>query len=210
MTIHPGWVPVLKDKRLQIRLWKDLAVVRVTRVLRMTRSARRKHEMRWVDLQCATLHLDPLRRIAQGDRVIPDGEDGFDDVWVYSQSSFQEAIHELQGLTRLLERAGIPSPHPPEALRDVTGLLNEAVSRGWVEPTTLALTPKPEWRYALAVRKDFTIWLDELRYAHEIRSLHVAERAWKRARNRYRWLRLLRLAKDADKSTSRLLGSPAD
>ena len=110
MTIHPGWVSVLEDKRLQIRVWKDLAVVRITRLLRMTRSARRRHDLRWLDLRCATLYMDPLRQIAQGDRVIPDREDGFSDVWVYSQSSFQEAIDELQGLTRLLERAGIPSP----------------------------------------------------------------------------------------------------
>lgn len=166
--------------------------------------------MRWLDLRCATLHIGPLRQIAQGERVIPDREDGFSDAWVYSESSFQEAIHELHGLTRVLERAGIPSPQPSEALRDVTGLVNEAVGRGSAEPTTLALTPKREWRYALAVRQDFMIWLDELRYAHEIRSLHVAEKAWKRARSRYRWLRLLRVAKGADKSTSRLLGSPAD
>ena len=197
MTIHPGWVSVLEDKRLQIRVWKDLAVVRITRLLRMTRSARRRHDLRWLDLRCATLYMDPLRQIAQGDRVIPDREDGFSDVWVYSQSSFQEAIDELQGLTRLLERAGIPSPQPSEALRDVTGLVNEAVGRDWAESTTLALPPKREWRYALAVRQDFMIWLDELRYAHQIRSLHVAKKAWKTARNRYRWLRLLRFAKDA-------------
>ena len=195
MTVHPGWVPVLEDKRLQIRVWKDLAVVRITRLLRMTRNARTKHEMRWLDLRCAMLYMDPLKQIAQGDRVIPDREDGLSDVWVYSQTSYQDAIDELQELTRLLERAGIPSPQPSEALRDVTGLVNEAVGRGWAEPTALALTPKREWRYALAVRQDFMIWINELRYAHEIRSLRVAATAWKRARNRHRWLRLLSVAK---------------
>ena len=141
------------------------------------------------------LYIDPLRRIVQGDRVIPDGEDGFSDVWVYSQTSLQEATDELQGLTRLLESAGLPSPPPAEALRDVTALVNEAVGRGWAEPTTLALTPKREWRYALAVRQDFMIWINELRYAYEIHSLRVAATAWKRARNRQRWLRLLSVAK---------------
>lgn len=195
MAIHPGWVSVLEDKRLQIRVWKDLAVVWIARLLRMTRSARRKHEMRWLDLRCATLYADPLRQIAQGDRVMPDYEGRSSDVWVYSGISIQEAIDELHGLAGLLERAGIPTPQPSEAFRDVTGLVKEAMSRGLADPTMLALTPRREWRYALAVRQDFMIWLDELHYAYEIRSLCVAEKAWKRAQSRHRWLRLLRVAK---------------
>jgi len=172
-------------------LWMDLAVERMAHAVRaVTPGGQRRHEGRWLYFRHAMISAKTLRSIARGDRFFPSEDPESDAVWVRSSHSDFHAVEvEFQELVEPLTQAEIPSPSLDDALKNVTHIVNEVVGR--------PLVPLPGLACVLEVRRDFIIWLDQLNYAYEVRSLRVAKRAWKTAQRRHRKQKLMLAAQAA-------------
>ena len=188
---HPGWLQWLESKWPRLVLWTDLVAKRIAHAVRVvTPGGRRKHKRRWAYFKLAMLPARTLRDIARGERFFPDDNPESAAVWIRSRyHDFHAAEAEFQQLVKSLAQAGIPNPSIDEAFSDVTDFLNLAVGK--------RLIPSPGFECVLEVRRDFIIWLDQLNYAYEIRSLFLAKRSWKKAQRHRRKQEMMLAARAA-------------